>query len=176
VIYDLIRALPVAVVVYLLPGWFWARLLRASTDRAEQAAFSVALSMTLVPAVLLVPTRVFGVGITLAAAVAAPFLVFSAGLLVYLRFGPAKGSDAPIAPLPPSPGTLALSLLAAALTLALGVVAGVLPRVQIDPLVTVGVVPDMGALTAILVLVGFSGIVHVIESRQEPATPAEPNE
>jgi hypothetical protein len=176
VIYDLIRALPVAVVVYLLPGWFWARLLRASADPAEQAAFSVALSMALVPAVLLVPTRVFGVGITLAAAIAAPFLVFSAGLLVYLRFGPAKGSDAPIAPLPPSPGTLSLSLLAAALALALGVVAGVLPRVQIDPLVTVGVVPDMGALTAILVLVGFAGIVHVIESRQEPAPPAEPHE
>jgi hypothetical protein len=176
VLYDLIRALPVAVVVYLLPGWFWARLLRASANCAEQAAFSVALSMALVPAVLLVPTRVFGLGITLAAAAAAPVLVFSAGLLAYLRFGPAKGYDAPIAPLPPSPGTLSLSLLATALALALGVVAGVLPRVQIDPLVTVGVVPDMGTLTATLVLVGFAGIVHVIESRQEPAPPAEPHE
>jgi hypothetical protein len=170
VLYDLIRALPAAVVVYLLPGWFWAKLLRASADRAEQTAFSVALSMALVPAVLLVPTQLFGVGITLAAAVAAPLLVFSAGLVAYLRFGPAKGSDDPIAPLPPSPRTLTLLLLAAALALALGVIAGVLPRVQIIPLVTVGIVPAMGVLIAILVLISFAGVVHVIESRPELAS------
>jgi hypothetical protein len=171
VLYDLIRALPVAVAVYLLPGWFWAKLLRASADRAEQATFSVALSMALVPATLLVPTTLFGSGITLAAAVVAPLLVFSAGLAAYLYFGPAKGATDPLAPLPPPLGTPALSLLVGALALALGVVVGVLPRVPIEPLVTVGFVPEMGVVIAILVLVGFAGIVHVIESRRLPETP-----
>jgi hypothetical protein len=173
VLYDLILALPVAIAVYLLPGWFWARLLRASSDLYEQAAFSAALSMALVPAVLLVPTRLFGAGITLTTAVAAPLLVFSAGLAAYLRFGPAKGTDVPLAPPPPSPGTPALVLLAAALALGLGVVVGVLPRVPIEPLITVGFVPDMWVVIAILVLICFAGIVHVIEARQEPAPPAD---
>jgi hypothetical protein len=174
VLLDLIRALPVAVAVYLLPGWFWARLLRASADRAEQATFSVALSMALVPAVLLAPTRLLGTGITLAVAVVAPLLVFATGLLAYLRFGPVKGSDAPLAP-PPAPlGTPALALLAAALALALGVIIGVLPRVPIVPLITVGVVPEMRVLIAIIVLIVFAGIVHVVESGREPvSSPAE---
>jgi hypothetical protein len=165
----------VAVAVYLLPGWFWARLLRASADRAEQAAFSVALSMALVPAALLVPTRVLGTGITLAVAISTPLLVFASGLLAYLRFGAAKGPDAPLAP-PPAPlGTPALALLAAALALALAVIFGVLPHVPIVPLVTVGVVPEMGVLIAIIVLIVFAGIVHVVESGREPVSPpAEP--
>ena len=33
------------------PGWFWARCLCAPSDRAEQLAYTVALSMALVPAV-----------------------------------------------------------------------------------------------------------------------------
>ena len=173
-LYDLIRALPVAIVVLLVPGWFWARVLRASADLYEQAALSVALSMALVPAVLLVPTRLLGGGVTLAWAVAAPLVVFAAGLAAYLRFGPAKGPDEPLAPLPPAPGTPALSLLIAGLALALGVVAGALPRVPIEPLVTVGFVPEMGVVIAIVVLVCFAGLVHVIETRQVPAPAADP--
>ena len=175
-LYDLIRALPVALVVYFLPGWFWAKLLRASADRAEQVAFSVALSMALVPAVLLVPTRLFGAGVTLAVAAAAPLAVFSAGLVAYLRFGPAKGPDAPIAPLPAAPRTPALLLLVTALALALGVVVEVLPRVSIEPPITVGFVPEMRVLVAILVLVAFAGIVHLVDSRRELAPPTDPGE
>jgi hypothetical protein len=171
VLYDLIRAVPVAILVCLLPGWFWARLLRSSSDFYEQLAFSIALSMALVPATLLVPTRLFGAGITLGAAIAAPLVIFLVGLAAYLRFGPAKGPVAPIATLPPSPGTPALSLLIAGLALGLGVVAGVLPRLPIEPLVTVGFVPELGVVIAILVLVGFAGVVHVVESRQVPAAP-----
>ena len=166
---DLIRALPVAVAVYLLPGWFWARLLRASADRAEQAAFSVALSVALVPAVLLVPTRLFGMGITLAIAVAAPLCVFATGLVAYLRFGAAKGSDGPLAP-PPAPlGTPALALLAAALALALGVIIGAVPGVPIVPLITVGVVPEMGVLISIIILIVFAGIAQVVELAVNPS-------
>ncbi len=76
-LFDLIRALPAAVLVGVVPGWFWAKLLRrASADRAERFAYSVALSITLVPAVILIPTRLFDTGVTLAVAVAAPLVVF----------------------------------------------------------------------------------------------------
>ena len=101
-LHDLIRALPVALLVCFLPGWFWTRLLSTAADRAEQAAYSVALAITLVPTAALVIARLLGTGVTLAIAVAAPLLVFATGLLAYLRFGPAKGPDAPLAP-PPAP-------------------------------------------------------------------------
>ncbi|HEV8224412.1 MAG TPA: hypothetical protein VGP74_04065, partial [Rubrobacteraceae bacterium] len=111
-LHDMIRVLPVALLVCFLPGWFWARLLSTATDRAEQAAYSVALAITLVPTAALVLARLFGTGVTPAIAVAAPLLVFTAGLVAYLRFGAAKGSDVPLAP-PPAPlGTPALALLA----------------------------------------------------------------
>jgi hypothetical protein len=173
VLYDLIRALPAAIVVCFAPGWFWARLLRASADLYEQITFSVALSMALVPAALLVPARLLGEGITLPWAAAAPLLVFAAGLATYLRFGPAKAPDAPLAPPPTPPGTLPLSLLVVGLTLGLGVVIGVLPRVPIQPVVTVGLVPELGVVIAIVVLVCFAGLVHVIETRQVSAPPGE---
>src|SRR5918997_1814257 len=68
VLYDLIRALPVAVLVCFVPGWFWARLLGTSADRAEQVAYSVALAITLVPTAALVLSRLLGTGVTLAVA------------------------------------------------------------------------------------------------------------
>jgi hypothetical protein len=148
VLHDLILALPVGVLVCFVPGWFWARLLSASSDRAEQAAYSVALAITLVPAAALVQARLLGTGVTLAVAVAAPLLVFLAGLVAYLWFGPAKGPDAPIAPLPPIPRTLALLLLVPALALALVAFSEVVP----------------GGWPAILVapVVVFAGIVHLL--------------
>jgi hypothetical protein len=153
----------------VLPGWFWARLLvPTSSDRAERLAYSLALSMALVPAVALLPTRLFGMGVTLA--VASPLIVFFVGLAAYLRFGAAKGSEEPLfsassfsvlrAP--------ALVLLAVAFGIALGVVVGVVPGVPIRPLVTVGVVPDMWVVLAIALLVFFAGLVHLVEPRREP--------
>ena len=127
-LYDLIRALPVAISVCFLPGWFWARLLSASADRAEQVAYSVALAITLVPTAALVLARLLGTGVTLAVAFAAPLVVFLGGLVAYLRFGPAKGADeTPLAPLPAPPGTPALVLLAAALAHALAAFFDLLP-------------------------------------------------
>ena len=142
-LFDLIRALPAAVLVVVVPGWFWAKLLRgASADRAEQFVYAVALSVALVPAVILIPTRLFGTGVTLAVAIAAPLAVFFSGLAAYLRFGPAKGSDEPLAT-PPAPlGSLALVPLVAAFALILGtlfgVVPGVLGAILIAPLVLSG--------------------------------------
>src|SRR5918997_1868252 len=91
---DLILAVPAAIVVGVVPGWFWCRLLLASSDLYERIAYSVALSITLVPAVLLLPTRLLGTGVSLLWAVGAPLIVFLMGLLAYLRFGAAKkGSE-----------------------------------------------------------------------------------
>jgi hypothetical protein len=101
VLLDLIRALPVAVLVGVAPGWFWAKLfLRASTDVAEWMTYSVAFSMSLVPTVALIPAQLLGSGVTLAVAVASPLLVFLGGLAAYLRFGPARASEASFAVAP----------------------------------------------------------------------------
>ena len=75
--------------VGVVPGWFWAKLLRASADRAERFTYSAALSVALVPAVILIPARLFGTGVTLAVAIASPLVVFFLGLAAYARFGPA---------------------------------------------------------------------------------------
>src|SRR4028118_488578 len=50
VLFDLIRAVPVALVVGLVPGYFWSRCLAATGDLAERLAYSIALSVTLAPA------------------------------------------------------------------------------------------------------------------------------
>jgi hypothetical protein len=162
VLSDLIKALPAAVVVGVVPGWFWAKLLRASADRAERFTYSAALSVALVPAVILIPARLFGTGVTLAVAIASPLVVFFLGLAAYARFGPAKGSDEPLAP-PPAPlGLLALVLLVAGFGLALGAVAGAMS--------------GTGVLIAIALMVFFAGAVHLIEPRQQPAPQVDPRE
>ena len=55
-LFDLIRAVPVALLVGLVPGYFWARCLAATGDFADRLAYAIALSVTLVPAVALVPS------------------------------------------------------------------------------------------------------------------------
>ena len=124
---ELILALPAAILVGLVPGWFWTRLLLASSDLPERLAYSVGLSMVLVPSVALVGSRLVGSGVTFSVALASPLVVFFLGLAAYLRFGPAKGSDEPLAPPPASPGLPVLVLLIAAFALALGILLGVVP-------------------------------------------------
>jgi hypothetical protein len=96
VLLDLIRAVPAAVLVGIVPGWFWAKLLGTSADLYERVTYSVALSLALVPAVALIPTQLFGTGVTLAVAVVSPIFVFLAGLAAYLGFGPAMVSEEPL--------------------------------------------------------------------------------
>ena len=79
-LFDLTRALFAAALVGVLPGWFWAKFLRAIADRAERLAYSVALSMALVPAMALVPTRLLSFGVTLSVTVLSALFVFGAGL------------------------------------------------------------------------------------------------
>src|ERR671916_24384 len=64
VLSDLIRVLPVALLVGVLPGWFWTRCLLASEDYAERLAYAIALSLTLVPAVALAQVYLFDTGVT----------------------------------------------------------------------------------------------------------------
>jgi hypothetical protein len=111
VLAELLRALPVAVLVATAPGYFWARCLSPSGDRIELLAYSTALSMALVPTAALVQTRVLGTGVTLPVAAVSAAVVLAGGVLVYLRFGPA--GDEPTLDGPP--GTRSDRVLAALL-------------------------------------------------------------
>jgi hypothetical protein len=104
VLSDVIRVLPVALLVGVLPGWFWTRCLLASEDYAERLAYAIALSLTLVPAVALAQVYLFGTGVTSAVAAASAVLVFLTGLTAYLALGPAKGGRHPSSGPPHRPG------------------------------------------------------------------------
>ncbi|MGH3145342.1 MAG: hypothetical protein ACRDTR_06020, partial [Rubrobacter sp.] len=122
---DLIRVLPVAILVGVVPGWFWTRCLLVSRDYAERLAYAVALSVTLVPAVALVQVYVFGTSVTSAVAALSAALVFLAGLGAYLALGPAKGAEAPLVRSPAPPGLSTLVPLGVGLALALVMLLGV---------------------------------------------------
>src|SRR5215216_3154257 len=175
-LYELIRALLAAALVALLPGWFWTRVLipsssssSSSSDLYERLTYSLALSMALVPAIALIPTRLFGMGVSLSVTVVCVGVVFFSGLGVSLLVGSAKeGTEEPLGSPPHMLGMLTLGLLAAAFGLGLGVVAGVVPGVQIRPPVSVSLAPGMGVMFAIALLVFFAGLVYLVESRPEP--------
>jgi hypothetical protein len=80
VLAELLRALPVAVMVGTVPGYFWARSLSPVTDRVELLAYSTALSATLVPTAALLQARIFGTGVTLPIAAVSAAAVFATGL------------------------------------------------------------------------------------------------
>jgi len=171
VLLDLILATFAALAVGVAPGWFWAGLLRAPTDHAERVALAVAFSMALVPAIAIVPTRLFGLGVTLPVAVGSALVVFVAGLAAHLRFGAAKGVEEPLLPSPAVPlPTPALVPLVAAFGLALGVMAGALPADAVVPAITGTTVPTGWMVRGIALLVLAAGVLHLAFSRP----PAEP--
>src|SRR5215211_5174693 len=168
-LYELIRALLAAALVALLPGWFWTRVLipsSSSSDLYERLTYSLALSLALVPAIALIPTRLFGMGVSLSVTLVCVGIVFFSGLGASLWFGSGKGSSSEevVGSSPHMLGMLTLGLLAAAFGLGLGVVAGVVPGVTAEILV------------ALLVLLG--GISHLlVPGRSMPQAserPAEP--
>jgi len=124
---DPIQVLLAALLICVLPGWSWTKLLLASEDLAERLAYTVALSITLVPTVALAQTYLFATGVTYAVTVVSAALVFLAGLAAYLLFGPAKGPEEPLSSPPSHPGLPTLALLAAALALALLMLLGLVP-------------------------------------------------
>jgi hypothetical protein len=129
VLSELIRALPVAVLVGVVPGYFWAKSLTPLADAVERVAYSTALSMTLVPAVALLQARLFGTGVTFFIAVVSVAAVFATGFAAYLWFGAAGHDEKPVLDPPPAPsGAYALAPLLIAFALVLAVAAGLVPE------------------------------------------------
>jgi hypothetical protein len=157
---DLVRVLPAAALVGVLPGWFWAGCLCATADRAERLAYAVAFSTTLVPSAALVQARLFGVGVTPAITVLSVLLVSATGLTGYLKFGPAKGSDEPLVSRPVSLGLPSLMPLIVAFALVLAAL--------------LGAVLTERAATSIALSVLAAGIAHRLASPRGDAVPSEP--
>ena len=156
---DLIRAIPVALLVGLVPGYFWARCLAATDDLAERLAYAIALSVTLVPATALILSSILGTGVTTPISIISVVLVFSVGLAVRLLFGPAKGSSVPLAPLPPPPDVATLVPLCLALLLALGTFFGF---------------PGEWAMIPAAALVALSGVLYWSSLRRRDEVDADP--
>jgi hypothetical protein len=139
VILDLVRALPAAVLVGVVPGWFWAGCLCATADRTERLAYSVAFSAALVPTAALVQALHFGAGVTPVITAVSALLVLGTGLAVYLKFGPAKRSEEPLASRPVSLNLPTLIPLIVALALVLGALLGAVPGERVAPLIALSV-------------------------------------
>jgi hypothetical protein len=120
VLSELIRTLPVAVLVGVVPGFFWSKCLAPSADSVERIAYSTALSMALVPTVALLMAGVFDVGITYFLCAVCVAVVFATGLVAFLLFGEASSAEKPVFDPPPEPPSVyALVPLSAALALGL---------------------------------------------------------
>src|SRR3712207_5712772 len=89
--HELIRALPVAILVGILPGYFWAKCLASSAEYMERIAYSMALSVTLVPAAALLQAGLLDSEITFLNGAVSVSLVSVTGFVAYLWFGPASG-------------------------------------------------------------------------------------
>jgi len=83
VVADLIRAVLAAAAAAVLPGYFWAAVLRPTSGLGERLAYSTALSMASVPVFAVVIARVAGTGVTLWVALVSVLIVFGTGALVY---------------------------------------------------------------------------------------------
>jgi hypothetical protein len=117
---DLIRAVLAAAAAAVLPGYFWAAVLRPTSGLGERLAYSTAVSMGSVPILAVIIARAAGTGVTLWVALLSVLIVFGAGLLVFRIKGPATGEPGPLLSLPaPARDPRVLTLVAAALALAL---------------------------------------------------------
>ena len=70
-----------ALLIGVLPGWFWTRTLLRSGDLAERLPTPIALSITLVSTAALLQTYLFATGVTLTITIVSAALVFLAGWL-----------------------------------------------------------------------------------------------
>jgi hypothetical protein len=158
VLAELLRVLPVAILLGTVPGYFWAKCLSPPADRVELLAYSTALSMALVPTAALLQARIFGTGVTLPIAAVSAAAVFAMGIAAYLRLGPA--CDIQSSPLfPPSAplGVYALVPLLGVFGLMLGAAFGLVSGVRYA-------VP-----VALLVL--FAGVAGPLASRDSTREP-----
>src|SRR5919199_1509159 len=180
---DLTRALFAAVLVGVLPGWFWARCLCATADRTERLTHSVALSITLVPAAALAQVRLLSTGVTPTTTVLSVTVVFLGGLGAYLGFGPAKGPDEPIASRPPSLSRPALVPLVLAFAFVVGADLELARSFSLarscwgwtSDACASGGSPRRSVLPVALLLL-LSGVLHLVVSRREGGPQVRPRE
>ena len=112
---DLVRALGATAAAVVLPGYFWAGLLRPAGGLGERFGYSCALSLSTVPVVALLLARLSGSGITLWIAITSASLVLVSGALAVAWLGSAAGPSGPVMPVPRAitdPRALALLLAA----------------------------------------------------------------
>jgi hypothetical protein len=124
---DLVQTLPAVLLIGVLPGWFWTRTLLRSGDLVERLAYTIALSVTLVPTAALLQTYLFDTGVTLTVTLVSAALVFFAGLALYLLSGPARKGEGTVCNQPSPPGIATLVPLVGALALALAMFLGLTP-------------------------------------------------
>ena len=145
---DLIRAVLAAAAAAVLPGYFWAAVLRPTSGLGERLAYSTAVSMASVPVLAVIIARAAGTGITLWIALVSVLAVFGTGLLAFRIKGPAPGSAAPLLPLPaPCRDPRVLTLIAGALAVALVMMAARRPPVLVLLVIAVALLAG-GALLA----------------------------
>ena len=145
---DLIRAVLAAAAAAVLPGYFWAAVLRPTSGLGERLAYSTAVSMGSVPILAVIIARAAGTGVTLWVALLSVLIVFGAGLLVFRIKGPATGEPGPLLSLPaPARDPRVLTLVAAALALALVTMAERRPPVVLLALIALALLAG-GALLA----------------------------
>jgi hypothetical protein len=119
VILDLARAALAAAAAGIMPGYFWAIVLRPAGGLAERLTYSTVLSMASVPTVALVLASLTGAGITLWIAIGSVALVLGSGVVAFVTRGAAPGPATPVLPRPAAMnGTGTLVLVAAALAAA----------------------------------------------------------
>jgi hypothetical protein len=144
----MIRALLAAVAAAVLPGYFWAAVLRRTSGVAERLAYSTALSMALVPPAAVLVARLAGTGVTLWVALVSVLAVFGSGLAVFAWKGRADGTTAGVLPRPGpvrDPRILAAVLVALVLMLVVTLAAHPSGTLVIVTVVVLGVA---GALAA----------------------------
>jgi len=148
VVADLIRALLAGAAGAVLPGYFWAAVLRPTSGLGERLAWSTGISMASVPTVAVILARITRGGIALWVALAAVLIVFGSGLLVYRLRGPAPGTAAPVLRMPdPTRDPRVLGLVAVAIALGLLMMPARRPPVLVLAVIAVALIVG-GALMA----------------------------
>jgi len=148
VVADLIRALLAGAAGAVLPGYFWAAVLRPAGGLGERLAYSTVISMASVPVVAVMIARVTGAGVALWVALVSVLLVFGTGLLALRIKGPSPGTTGPALRVPdPVRDPRVLGLIAAAIALGLVLIAARRPPALLLAVVALALLAG-GALMA----------------------------
>ena len=180
---DLIRALLAGAAGAVLPGYFWAAVLRPTSGLGERLAWSTGISMASVPTVAVILARVTRGGVALWVALVAVLIVFGSGLLVHWRWGPAPGTAAPVLRMPePTRDPRALGLVAVAIALGLLMMTARRPPVLVLAVIAVALItggalmawhrPAEPAGSAPAPSPGAAGFLSAPPPAPEPASPA----